>query len=598
MLLLDSPPRPRGQVARLAALLRLVFQPPKGFARSTEGRMFFGFCATLAILSLGLAFLWYRASLESFRRDKLEENRTAVELVDAAIEIYASRSDQPHAGDLQHAGGPPIPRSFGVDVVNRFNQSRAAGDQLQMQLLGLPGREIGQIRADADAAASLSRLARESPPETRDYFMTGRDGQPMLRGVFPQLASSQTCVDCHNQLQSDGPAWHLNDVMGALVLDVPAAAALADFRLRAVAIGLLAFFGCAFSAFQALMLAHRRSARELEQRSYARLAEAVASLKDHFSLYGPDGQLILASPGGKADAPKTVQRTETEDGRWLQVHESITASGNRVRIESDVTDLKRTEAELRRAMEEAEKANRAKSTFLAMMSHELRTPLNAVIGFSEIMRTQMLGPISARYHEYAEDIHESGLHLLEVINAILDMSKLEAGQVGLTESLCNLPTIVVRCERLVSERAGAADIRIESRFPPDLPEIWADEVKLRQILLNLLSNAVKFTRTGGTVTVTIRDLGPDEIGGGILLSIADTGIGIAAEDLPAALAPFRQLDNKLDRKYEGTGLGLPLAKGLVELHGGAFRIESEVDVGTTVSIHLPPSRRREMTSAA
>jgi signal transduction histidine kinase len=360
-----------------------------------------------------------------------------------------------------------------------------------------------------------------------------------------------------------------------------------------VALGVSGFLISSVAAFQLLQMLYRRSKRQLNQRSYARLVEAIASLRDHFSLYGPDGQLILASPNGKAEtATESVQRTETADGRWLQIHESITASGNRVRIESDVTDLKRTEAELRQAMEAAERANRSKSSFLAMMSHELRTPLNAVIGFSEIMRTQMLGPIPARYHEYAEDIHESGLHLLEVINAILDMSKLEAGQAVLAEGMCNLPSMVVRCERLVAERADSAGIAIETCFPPDLPDVWADEVKLRQILLNLMSNAVKFTRSGGTVTVAIKDLGTDEAEGGVVIEITDTGIGIAPEDLPAALTPFRQLDNNLDRKYEGTGLGLPLAKGLVELHDGIFAIASTVDVGTKISIRLPASRRR------
>ncbi|HVJ55446.1 MAG TPA: ATP-binding protein [Aliidongia sp.] len=338
------------------------------------------------------------------------------------------------------------------------------------------------------------------------------------------------------------------------------------------------------------LILHRRDHRRQRDETaiLARLAEGLRGLGDHVGLYGPGGETLLAGTGETLPP----RREETEDGRWLQIHESETASGDLVRFEADITDLKRTELVLRHAMEQAEKADRSKTSFLAMMSHELRTPLNAVIGFSEIMRTQMLGPIPVRYHEYAKDIHESGLHLLEVINDILDMSKLESGQAVLSEGLCSLPAIVVRCERLVTERAEQENVRIETCFPPDLPNVWADETKLRQTILNLMSNAVKFTRSGGKVTVAIKDLGPDEHEGGMMIEVVDTGIGIAPEDLATAMAPFRQLDNRLDRQYEGTGLGLPLAKGLAELHGAEFRITSTLEVGTIIRIRLPAGRRR------
>jgi signal transduction histidine kinase len=590
---IESTMAPQNPAARYASKLWQSVKPPEGFTRSSEGKIFFAFCGVLAGLSLILGYVWYDAAVDHFRRDKRDENRTAFELINALITTYANETAGTRPGEV------PVPQTFRAEVLNRFNRDRGPDAGLRMQLVGVPGREIKERASDEDAAGTLTTMAAIPTATVHDYFRTGADGMPYLRAVFPQRASTQSCVDCHNRLQANQSPWHIDDLMGALIIDMPMMQILAELRRQAAAVAAMVFLVSCFTAFHFLQMNFRRTAQELEKRSYARLAEAVASLRDHFSLYGPDGRLILTNLSNRADDPKdALQWAKTNDGRWLQIRESVTASKNRVRIESDVTDLKRKEAELRDAVEEAERANRAKSSFLAMMSHELRTPLNAVIGFSEIMRTQMLGPIPARYHEYAEDIHESGLHLLEVINAILDMSKLEAGKAVLAEGLCNLPSMVVRCERLVAERAEAGGIAIETSFPPDLPEVWADEVKLRQILVNLLSNAVKFTRSGGKISVAIKDLGPDETSGGMVIQVADTGIGIAPEDLPIALAPFRQLDNNLDRKYEGTGLGLPLAKGLVELHGGVFHITSAVDVGTTISVHLPASRRRHLPSAA
>ena len=271
----------------------------------------------------------------------------------------------------------------------------------------------------------------------------------------------------------------------------------------------------------------------------------------------------------------------------MQIRESRTAAGNLVRIETDVTDFMQHQAALRRARDEAEGANRAKSEFLAMMSHELRTPLNAIIGFSEVMRDGLFGPLPPRYQEYLKDINDSGLHLLQIIGDILDMSKLDAGKAVLSESLCDIDLIIKRCQRLLAHRAESGRVLIEAQLPADLPGLWADELKLRQIILNLLSNAVKFTRAGGRVIISARDLGASDADGGLVIEIADNGIGMDTESIPTALTPFRQIDNRLDRKYEGTGLGLPLSKGLVELHGGVLDIKSQVHLGTTVAD--PPS---------
>jgi signal transduction histidine kinase len=346
-------------------------------------------------------------------------------------------------------------------------------------------------------------------------------------------------------------------------------------------------------AFQLMLVSYRRKRVEIEQRAYERLAEAVESLRDGVSLYDPRGRLILSNAAQRRQHdPGHAEIAQGADGRWLQIRESRTASGNLVRVETDITELMQHEAALRRARDEAEGANRAKSEFLAMMSHELRTPLNAIIGFSEVMHDGLFGPLPARYLEYLKDINDSGQHLLQIISDILDMSKLDAGKATLSETVCDVPLIIKRCQRLMAHRAESGRVLIEAQLPPELPLLWADELKLRQIILNLLSNAVKFTRPGGRVIVTAYDLGPGDAHGGFGIEIADSGIGMAAESIPLALSPFRQIDNRLDRKYEGTGLGLPLTKGLVELHGGALDITSQVDRGTTVTIRLPAARRR------
>ena len=230
----------------------------------------------------------------------------------------------------------------------------------------------------------------------------------------------------------------------------------------------------------------------------------------------------------------------------------------------------------------AEDANQAKSKFLANMSHELRTPLNAIIGFSEIMESGMFGPLGAeKYREYCNDILGSGQYLLDVINDILDMSKIEAGRIRLDFEDLALDSLLAESMRVVSARASDKQLKLSARISPEL-HLRADRRALKQVALNLLSNAVKFTPAGGEVTV--RGRMADNY---VVLSIADSGIGIAKEALAKLGRPFEQVESQLTKSHQGSGLGLAIAKSLVELHGGRMRIRSTLGKGTLVVVHLP-----------
>jgi PAS domain S-box-containing protein len=253
----------------------------------------------------------------------------------------------------------------------------------------------------------------------------------------------------------------------------------------------------------------------------------------------------------------------------------------------DITERRQNRLALEQALAAAEMANRAKSEFLANMSHELRTPLNAIIGFSEIIGTQALGPMgNASYVEYAQDIHDSGRMLLDLINDILDLSKIEAGKKELHERMVDIPRVVRASLRLVRERAEKNGVTLETDITESLPPVRADEVALKQILSNLLTNAVKFTKAGGTVTCGAR-IGE---GGRLELLVRDTGIGMRKEDIAKALEPFRQIEGSLSRSAGGVGLGLPLVQALARLHGGGAQVNSQVGVGTSVIVWLPADR--------
>jgi len=317
----------------------------------------------------------------------------------------------------------------------------------------------------------------------------------------------------------------------------------------------------------------------------------------------------IVSGGPSLPGARTFE-AQLEDGRWLHISERRTKDGGYVSVGTDITALKTHEEKLidserrqiatisdlrasqQRLAELAEKyaeektraeeANQAKSKFLANMSHELRTPLNAIIGFSEIMESGMFGPLGAdKYQEYCGDIRGSGEYLLDVINDILDMSKIEAGRIRLDFEDLELDPLLSEAMRVVSARAQDKQLEVTARISPDL-KLRADRRALKQIALNLLSNAVKFTPAGGRVTV--RGRATDHC---IVLGIADSGIGIAKEALTRLGRPFEQVESQLTKSHQGSGLGLAIAKSLVELHGGRMRIRSSLGKGTLVIVRLP-----------
>jgi two-component system cell cycle sensor histidine kinase PleC len=239
------------------------------------------------------------------------------------------------------------------------------------------------------------------------------------------------------------------------------------------------------------------------------------------------------------------------------------------------------------ARQRAEAANISKSRFLAQMSHELRTPLNAILGFSEVMKTEVFGEHTvAAYKEYSGDIHTSGVHLLGLINEILDLSRIEAGRYELNEESVSLIGIAEDCHHLLKLRATSRGITMHEVYEPDLPRLWADERALRQICLNLLSNSIKFTPQGGEIWLKVGWTAS----GGQYMSVKDTGAGIPEEEIPVVLASFGQGSNSIKSAEQGAGLGLPIAKSLVDLHGGTFTLKSKLRIGTEVIVTFPPER--------
>jgi len=296
---------------------------------------------------------------------------------------------------------------------------------------------------------------------------------------------------------------------------------------------------------------------------------------------------ITGSLNDRGDAAVPCEDRQDEIGAFARALKAFRAgAAERERLKSEIL-------EQRSAKEAADAANRIKSSFLANMSHELRTPLNAILGFSEVLQSELFGPLGhERYKEYADYVHKSGAHLLDLINDVLDMSKIDAGRMELKESIFSVTDLVDEAVMMVKDKArGHCDLVVQTAAR--LPAIGADKRLIKQVLLNLLSNAIKFTPDGGKVTVTA-----EEDGEGIVLKVTDTGIGMDEQELATAFSPYGQVDSKIARTHQGTGLGLPISRSLAELHGGTLTGESRKGAGTTLILRLPASRIRPAADVA
>ncbi|MBT4932629.1 MAG: hypothetical protein HOL66_07255 [Rhodospirillaceae bacterium] len=310
-------------------------------------------------------------------------------------------------------------------------------------------------------------------------------------------------------------------------------------------------------------------------------------LKDILTIYLADGRILetrdrKTATGGVVSFQQDVTERVQARQALQQAHDKLES-----RVEERTRELSREVLDRKRAEENAKVASHAKSDLLANMSHELRTPLNAIIGFSGTIKEETFGTLdNEKYREYINDIHQSGEHLLELIDDILDVSAIEADAIKLQDETVSLSAIVDTSVRLIRPRAEDGHVTISQSIDSEIPMIIVDQRRMKQILLNLLSNAVKFTPEGGKVSLSAR-LNEQ---GSLSIAIADTGIGMDEDHLKIALSTFGQVDSGLDRKHEGTGLGLPLTKGLVNLHGGKLDVESEVGNGTQVTVTLPKER--------
>lgn len=321
----------------------------------------------------------------------------------------------------------------------------------------------------------------------------------------------------------------------------------------------------------------RQYAPELyAKKSVLKLANAHPLVVDeHVRIADLSATLLLENPEALIEC-----FVVTRKGRYFGV-----GTGESL-LRAKVALLQAREAELSLALSSANDANRAKSNFLALMSHELRTPLNAIIGFSEVMQGELFGELAPRYRDYAGDIHGAGRHLLALINDILDLSKAEAGKLEQNPERISPRDLVAECLKLVRDRAREAGLKLGSDIAADMPDLYLDRLRLKQILLNLLSNAIKFTPRGGQVRVQALR----HASGMAELSVTDTGIGIAPDMIAVALEPFRQIDSPLARNAEGTGLGLALVKSLAEMQDGVLELDSVLDQGTAARVLFPSTR--------
>ena len=569
---------------------------------------------------LGLVMLAFSISMIfSFDNLRKYEQLAQAESTDATWVIYQAQIELTrflYALDIYMYGDEDLVSR--EDVIERME---IFWSRLPLFLEGREGRRLSKIGDTQEAARAAIDVLEKIEPEVQALERGDRQRYQRIREELHALLAP-----LHRTL-TDARQWQ------------EGAAAIRSERLDRgyielllASLGILISGGCLM-----LMLLHEireaRRAQAAERSALLRLSEAVESFSDGFSLFDSNDRLVQCnqqfrdmhaqiadmlvpgvsfesivrahvSSGLVVDAigneeewirrrmrmhrhPADDLEVKHKDGRWLRISEHRTADGGCVSIRTDITALKERQEDLASQRRRADSANRAKTDFLLTMSHELRTPLNAIIGFSEVMKQQLRGPLGdERYVDYASDIYESARHLLAVINNILDISRIEAGRLELDEQAVVIGDEIEKALRFVEDEARDADIRLVRDIDDDLPLLLGDPHKIQQIVINLASNAVRYMQDSGRVTVSARQ----NAEGGIILAVADDGQGMPPEDVERVVSPFVRLTNPMVRQHDGTGLGLPLVKALVELHGGQFSLSSDVGKGTTCTAVFPKSR--------
>jgi signal transduction histidine kinase len=467
----------------------------------------------------------------------------------------------------QREGAIPLPATLSMMLGNQIGARESKTRTRLYSAFPFPWR-----RADGGLIDDFAEDAWESlinTPDTPFYRFEELGGTPVLRYATADLMRSG-CVGCHNS-NPDSPKtdWKVGDVRGVLEVTTPLTGPLDEARSGLVeTVALMVLFTVGGLLVISAVLSRLRQVATEAQELTKQTQEANRGLESEVKERMRAEEALLASGCALKDRVADLEKAQ----RML-----VTQGESLTRLADDLLI----------ARDEACAADRAKSEFLAAMSHELRTPLNTVIGFAEVMEDEIFGPIgNSKYRDYSVDIRESGQHLLGLINDILDLTKIESGKDTLHEEEIEISQIIRSSLSLVGQRAEQGKIKLELQIPDHLPALRADVRKLKQILVNLLSNAIKFTESGGQVTLSTwcqRDSGH-------VFEVVDTGIGIEAKDIPKALSRFGQVDGDLNRQYQGTGLGLPLSKALVELHGGTFELQSENGVGTTATVRFPVTR--------
>jgi len=451
------------------------------------------------------------------------------------------------------------------EATRKLEAGEDASEELQAARAVLEARAADMVRAGSLGNSKLSALAQRDYQEALAQNLL-LEGQPEAALVhFQQLADSGSEDNWRAAIGERGLAEAL------LALGRPEEA-MVHARLALVAYDRNEEIIDRANVHLVLSRIHRALGQD---------RDALISLEQHHRLRGQLDVLAARQYAGHIAARVGLERARADADAQRRIASELTALN--AKLVEQASALQCQAQDLGLARNAAEEASRAKSAFLANMSHELRTPLNAILGFAEMMRDGYAGPPGPAWTNYASMVHEAGTHLLKVIGEILDLSKIEAGRVVLEIAPVDLADLFVACRELVAPMIEQSGLVLTVERDPALTSLPADETRLKQILLNLLSNATKFTPAGGRVTLSARP-GPE---GFIAISVADTGIGMNAVEVQLALEVFGQIETSIARQNQGTGLGLPIARSLAELHGGSLEVQSEKGVGTTVTITLP-----------